>query len=423
MLDHRLRWRLQLGQLTLQQSSANRHMSREIPADQFCLGTHPSMKLQREAGPSPSGSGNAYSTERFGKWFEEISGMFTGERLSVDTAALYQFVELFSAWCSRTDFDPRSIDIWTKIGRYPAFQSPDDVNAEPAAIRSGDVGGIFDDTTDIFSLYDANATRALLMLQAATLNVVEFAGVAIHDPADHHMRAGGYIDIQDGVAFYEEERFDKEFDFESTPKWDLIKQGTIDPLLLHKSTGQIKNIGMATKHAGTMVHYVDRFPGCFDYIMHTLCNPSATKGFCDLIDLAKRENAAGRPLKLDMGGILNGGLYARNNPLDGELAKPRIERVVANYQNASDDAIKQVVGIQKVIDKYSIERRILAAEFAGQALMKQPEIHHRCVVTSTTPHRTGSLIEEIQNVSVPEDCWKELIDTGLFDERCADFLL
>ena len=398
-------------------------MSREITAGQFCLGTHPSMKLQREAVKNPSGTGNAYSTERFGKWFEEISGVFKGDTLSVDTAALYQFVELFSAWCSKSDFDPRSIDIWTKIGRYPAFQAPDDLNAEPSAIRSGDVGGIFDNTTDIFSLYDADATRALLMLQAATLNVTEFAGVAIHDPADQLMRDGGYIDIQGGVAFYEEERFDAEFDFENTPKWDLIGKGTIDPLVLHQSTGQIRNIGMATKHARTMVEYVDRFPGKFNYIMHTLCNPSATKGFCDLIDLAKRENDAGRPLKLDMGGILNGGLYARNNPLDGELDKPRYERVVANYQNASDDAIKQALEIQKVIDKHNIERRILAAEFAGQALLKQPEIHNRCVLTSTTPSRTASLIEEVQNVTVPEDCWKELLGEGLFDERCAAFLI
>ena len=398
-------------------------MSREIPSGQFCLGTHPSMKLQREAVKNPSGVGNAYSTDRFGKWFEEIRGAFTGETLSVDTAALYQFVELFSAYCSRADFDPRKVDIWTKIGRYPAFESPDDLNAEPSAIRSGDVGGIFDNTTDIFSLYEANATRALIMLQAATLNVVEFAGVAIHDPADQLMSDFGYIDVQDGVAFYEEERFDAEFDFEKTPKWDLIKAGTIDPLLLHQSTGQIRNVGMATKHARTMVEYVDRFPGDFNYIMHTLCNPSATTSFCDLIDLAKRENEAGRPLALDMGGILNGGLYARNNPLDGELEKPRVERVVANYQNASDDAIKLVVQIQSVIDKYSIERRILAAEFAGQALMKQPEIHNRCVLTSTTPHRTKSLIEEVQTATVPDDCWKELIDKGLFDERCAEFLL
>lgn len=349
--------------------------------------------------------------------------MFGGERLSIDTAALYQFVELFSAWCSRADFDPRGVDIWTKIGRYPAFQSSDDLNAEPSAIRSGDVGGIFDGTTDIFSLYDANATRALIMAQAAALNVVEFAGVAIHDPADHLMRDGGYIDVQGGVAFYEEERFDAEYDFENTPQWDLIGSGTIEPLKLHQSTGQIKKVGMATKHAPTMVEIINRFPGKFDYIMHTLCNPSATKSFCDLIDLAKRETAAGRNLQLDMGGILNGGLYARNTPLDGELKKPRVERVVANYQNASDDAIRLVVQIQKVIDKYGIERRILAAEFAGQALLKQPDIHHRCVLTSTTPSRTAALIDEVQNITVPQDCWKELIDEGLFDERCADFLL
>ena len=397
-------------------------MSRNIPTDRFCLGTHPSMKLQREASANPSGVGNAYSTERFGKWFDEIRGVF-GDRLSVDTAALYQFVELFSAWCSKTDFDPRGIDIWTKIGRYPAFTSADDLNTEAAAIRSGNVGGIFDGTTDIFSLYDASATRALIMAQAATLNVTEFAGVAIHDPADQLMRDGGFIDQQDGVAFYEEERFDAEYDFENSPKWDLIGKGIIEPLALHQSTGQIRNVGMATKHAPTMVEYVNRFPGKFNYIMHTLCNPSATKSFCDLIDLAKRETAAGRSLKLDMGGILYGGLYARNNPLDGELAKARVERVVANYQNASDDAIKLVCSIQKVIDKYSIERRILAAEFAGQALLKQPEIHQRCVITSTTPSRTASLIEEVQNVSVPEDCWKELIGEGLFDERCGEFLL
>jgi hypothetical protein len=65
-------------------------MSREIPAGQFCLGTHPSMKLQREAVVNPSGNGNAYSTERFGKWFEEIRKVFKGDTLSVDTAALYQ---------------------------------------------------------------------------------------------------------------------------------------------------------------------------------------------------------------------------------------------------------------------------------------------------------------------------------------------
>lgn len=397
-------------------------MSRNIAATRFCLGTHPSMKLQREPSPNPSG-GNAYSTERFGKWFQEIRSVFGEERLSVDTAALYQFVELFSAWSSQNNFDPRSIDIWTKVGRYPAFTAPDDLNAEPAAIRSGDVGGIFDGTTDIFSLYDANATRALIMAQAATLNVIQFAGVAIHDPADQLMRDGGFIDVQDGVAFYEEERFDAEYDFKNTPKWDLIGKGTIEPLALHQSTGQIRNVGMATKHARTMVEYVNRFPGKFNYIMHTLCNPSATGSFCDLIDLAKREAAAGRPLKLDMGGILYGGLYARNNPLDGELDKPRVERVVANYQNASEDAIKLVVKIQKVIDKYSIERRILAAEFAGQALIKQPEIHNRCVVTSTTPSRTASLIEEVRAETVPADCWKELIGEGLFDERCAEFLL
>jgi len=165
-------------------------MSREIPQSQFCLGTHPAMKLQREAVANPSGNGNAYSTDAFGNWFKEMQGVFSMDRLSIDTAAHYQFVELFSAWCSRADFDPRSIDIWSKIGRHPAFTTPDDVNAEPSAIRSGDVGGIFDGTTDIFTLYDANATRALLMAQAATLNVVEFAGIAIHDPADHLDKSG-----------------------------------------------------------------------------------------------------------------------------------------------------------------------------------------------------------------------------------------
>lgn len=398
-------------------------MSREIPASQFCLGTHPSMKLQREAAANPSGIGNAYSTDRFGNWFKEIKAVFGGDRLSVDTAALYQFVELFSAWCSKSDFDPRSVDIWTKIGRYPAFQAPDDLNAEPSAIRSGDVGGIFDGTTDIFSLYDANATRALIMAQCATMNVIELAGVAIHDPADQLMRDGGFIDVQDGVAFYEEERFDAEYDFENTPQWDRIGTGTIEPLQLHKSTGQIRNVGMATKHARTMVEYVNRFPGKFDYIMHTLCNPSATTSFCDLIDLAKRETAGDRPLKLDMGGILNGGLYARNDALDGELEKPRVQRVVANYQNASDDQLKLVIKIQKVIDKHSVTRRVLAAEFAGQALVAYPEICNRCVLTSTTPSRTATLIEEIQAETVSQDCWKQLIDEGLFDERCAEFLL
>jgi hypothetical protein len=381
------------------------------------------MKLQREAGPNPSGNGNSYSTDRFGNWFTEMQSVFGGDRLSVDTAALYQFVELFSAWCSKTDFDPRSIDIWTKIGRYPAFQSSEDLNAEPSAIRSGDVGGIFDGTTDIFSLYDANATRTLIMAQAAAFNVIEFAGVAIHDPADHLMRDGGFIDVQDGVAFYEEERFDAEYDFENTPQWDLIESGTIAPLKLHQSTGQIKNVGMATKHARTMVEIVNRFPGKFDYIMHTLCNPSATTSFCDLLDLAKRETAAGRPLKLDMGGILNGGLYAKNDPLDGELAKPRVQRVVANYQNGSDAQIQQAIDIQVVIDKHSITRRVLAAEFAAQALVTYPEICNRCVLTSTTPSRTASLIEEMQNQTVSNDCWKQLIDEGLFDERCAEFLL
>ena len=398
-------------------------MSRNIAASRFCLGTHPSMKLQREASANPSGNGNSYSTERFGNWFQEIHSIFGGGSISIDTAALYQFVELFSAWCSKTDFDPRSVDIWTKIGRYPAFQSPDDLNAEPSAIRSGDVGGVFDDTTDIFSLYDANSTRALIMAQAAALNVIEFAGVAIHDPADHLMRDSGYIDVQEGVAFYEEERFDAEYDFENTPQWKKIETGTIAPLNLHKSTGQIKNVGLATKHARTMVEFVNRFPGKFDYIMHTLCNPSATKSFCDLIDLSKREAKDGRTLKLDMGGILNGGLYARNDALDGEFEKPRVQRVIANYQNASDAQLKQVIAIQKVIDKHKVTRRVLAAEFAGQALVAYPEICNRCVLTSTTPSRTASLIEEIQAETVPSDCWKQLIDDGLFDARCAEFLL
>ncbi len=381
------------------------------------------MKLQRAAAANPSGVGNSYSTDRFGNWFSEMRTAFGSERLSVDTAALYQFVELFSAWCSRVDFDPRSIDIWTKVGRYPAFQSPDDLNAEPSAIRSGDAGGIFDGTTDIFSLYDANATRALIMAQAAAFNVIEFAGVAIHDPADHLMRDSGFIDVQDGVAFYEEERFDAEYDFESTPQWDLIESGTIAPLKLHQATGQIKNVGLATKHARTMVEFVTRFPGKFDYIMHTLCNPSATTSFCDLIDLAKRETAARRPLKLDMGGILNGGLYAKNDPLDGELAKPRVQRVVANYQNASDAQIQQAIDIQTVIDKHSVTRRVLAAEFAAQALVTYPEICDRCVLTSTTPSRTVGLMEEMQNQTVSKDCWKQLIGDGLFDQRCAEFLL
>ena len=398
-------------------------MSRNISASRFCLGTHPAMKLQREAATNPSGKGNSYSTDRFDTWIREMQSVFGSERLSVDTAALYQFVELFSAWCSKADHDPRSIDIWTKIGRYPAFTSPDDLNAEPTAIRSGDVGGIFDGTTDIFSLYDANATRALVMAQAATLNVIQFAGVAIHDPADFLMRDAGFIDVQDDVAFYEEERFDAEYDFDNTPNWGQIESGTIAPLKLHQSTGQIKNVGMATKHARTMVEFVNRFPGKFDYIMHTLCNPSATSSFCDLIDLAKRETEAGRPLKLDMGGILNGGLYAKNDPLDGELSKPRVQRVVANYQNGSDAQIQQAIDIQKVIDKYSITRRVLAAEFAAQALVKYPEICNRCVLTSTTPSRTAGLIEEMQNQTVSDDCWNELIGEGLFDQRCADFLL
>lgn len=382
------------------------------------------MKLQREASKHPSGNGNAYSTERFANWFNEIKSVFgDSERLSIDTAALYQFVELFSAWCSRTGFDPRSVDLWTKIGRYPIFLSPEDLNAEPTAIRSGDVGGIFDGTTDAFSLYDASSTRALIMAQAAALNVIEFAGVAIHDPADHLMRDGGYIDVQDGVAFYEEERFDAEYDFDKDPQWDRINSGTIEPLKLHQATGQIRNVGLATKHARTVVEFVNRFPGKFDYIMHTLCNPSATNSFCDLIDLAKRETAAGRPLKLDMGGILNGGLYARNDSLDGEFEKPRVQRVVANYQNASDDQLTLVIKIQKVIDKYSVTRRVLAAELAGRALVAYPEICNRCVLTSTTPSRTATLMEEIRNQTVSQDCWKQLIDEGLFDERCAEFLL
>jgi hypothetical protein len=399
-------------------------MSREIPAEKFCLGTHPSMKLQREAKPNPSGVGNTHSTERFGNWFTEMLDVFGSDQLSVDTAALYQFVELFSAWCSKADFDPRQVAIWTKIGRYPAFQSPEDLNAEPAAIRSGDVGGIFDGTTDIFSLYDANATRALIMAQAAALNVIEFEGVAIHDPADHLMRDAGFIDVQAGVAFYEEERFDAEYDFANAPQWDLIESGTIDPLNLHKSTGQIKNVGMATKHAGTMVEFVNRFPGKFDYIMHTLCNPSATRGFCDLIDLAKQERDAGRTLKLDMGGILNGGLYATDRPLDPDLEKPRVERVIANYQNASDAQLKQAIAIQAVIDQHpGVTRRILAAEFAGQALVTYPDICNRCVLTSNTPSKTATLMEEVRNVVVPVDCWKQLIDEGLFDSRCTEFLL
>ncbi len=397
---------------------------RQIAAEKFCLGTHPSMKLQRQARANQKRPGNEYSTERFGKWFDEISNVFPGERLSVDTAALYQFVELFSAWCSREDFDPRTVDIWTKVGRYPAFTAAGDLNAEPDAIRSGDVGGIFDGTTDIFSLYDANATRALVMAQCAALNVVELAGVAIHDPADHLMRDNGYIEELDGLAFYEEERFDAEFDFDKTPKWDLIESGTIDPLNLHKETGQIRNVGLATKHAPTMVEMVKRFPGKFDYIMHTLCNPSATKPFCDLVDLAKSEAAAGRTLKLDMGGILYGGLYATDRALEPDLEKPRSQRIVANYQNASIPALEHAIAIQKVVDKHpGIHRRNLAAEFAGNILETYPDICNRCVLTSNTPSRTKSLIEEVHASLVPQDCWKELIDTGLFDQRCGEFLL
>ncbi len=396
---------------------------RQIPNEKFCLGTHPSMKLQREVAKN-DGGGNQYSTERFGKWFREISQVFPGEKLSVDTAALYQFTELFSAWCSRENFDPRSIDIWTKIGRYPAFQSDSDINAESAAIRSGAEGGIFDNTTDIFSLYDTNATRALIMAQCATLNVVELAGVAIHDPGDHLMRDGGYIKEEDGLAFYEEERFDAEYDFDKTPQWDRIGAGTIEALKLHQSTGQIRNVGLATKHAKTVVEIVKRFPGQFDYIMHTLCNPSATTSFCDLIDLAKAESAAGRNLKLDMGGILYGGLYATDRDLNPEMEKPRSQRVVANYQNASDTQLKLAIGIQNVVDKYpGIHRRNLAAEYAGAALEKYPEICQRCVVTSNTPSRTESLIQEIHSSVVPQDCWKQLIDEGLFDARTAEFLL
>ena len=103
---------------------------------------------------------------------------------------------------------------------------------------------------------------------------------------------------------------------------------------------------------------------------------------------------------------------------------PRSQRVVANYQNASIDQLKHAIAIQKIVDQYpGIHRRNLAAEYAGAALEKYPDICNRCVLTSSTPSRTKSLIEEIHAGIVPTDCWKQLIDEGLFDERCADFLL
>lgn len=401
-------------------------MRRNIPSTQFCLGTHTSMRMQRVASVNPTGHGLQYDVGKFGKWFEEIESVIgtAGSRLSVDTAALYQFVELFSAYCTKTNRDPRKTEIWTKIGRYPAFESDGDVNAEASAIRSGDVGGVFDGTTDLFSLYDPNATRALIMSQAATLNVVEFEGVAIHDPADHLMREAGLIDVQDGSAFYLEEKFDAEYDFQNEPQWEKIETGTIQPLLLHQSTGQIKNVGLATKHARTAVEFVKKFPGTFNYIMHTLCNPSATKGFCDLIDLAKQERESDRSLKLDMGGVLNGGMYAFTGSFEEQLAKPRVDRVVANYQNASDDQIKQAMKIDAIVTKFpGVSRIMLAAEFAGQVLETYPEICNRCVLTSMTPSRTADLIELIYTKQVPPGCWKAMLDANVFDPRCGEFLL
>lgn len=105
--------------------------------------------------------------------------------------------------------------------------------------------------------------------------------------------------------------------------------------------------------------------------------------------------AAGRPPKLDMGGILNGGLYARMRSMANSKSRGLSEW---------SPITRTLRMIRWIIDKHSVIRRVLNTEFAGQALVVYLEICNRCVVNSATPSRTTSLMEEIRSETVPQDC-------------------
>jgi aryl-alcohol dehydrogenase-like predicted oxidoreductase len=330
----------------------------------------------------------------------------------LDAAVLYRAhrpIGLSKRWRALEQSDRR---MYTKFVRTLIPRTARDEEFEPAGVLSGAQPEYAGSTDDFdFSFMGCRHQMEVIRYELG-LTEVPIEGLAIHD-------LGHYV-VHSGERPAETELWQTGYDW-SKFDWDALNNGPVRAFEWHKPE-HVTEAGLAEKYADSVIEPARHCP-IFTYAMTTLCNPLLSTGFMDLIEFAQELQAGGRAFTLDLGGIYSGRLFVTTEDPRIHLATPLDDRPVFNYDAATDRVLNRAAEMYTIAQKHGVTMQQLACAFAGEAKVAYPNVIRRIVLASKGIDRIKETVELLRTVSVPAQCWEELIAAKLVDDRWGSVLV
>ena len=194
------------------------------------------------------------------------------------------------------------------------------------------------------------------------------------------------------------ERIDILFAHDPDQAWDSAARDGLRALAELRSTGEVAAIGIGTNSTVGLVELIE--DGALDILMlagrYTLLDHGA--GFPVL------KAAECRGVAVVIAGVFNSGLLATARPVDGARF---------DYRVADPDTIAKVNRIADVCEAHGVDVPTVALAFAR----RQPAVSS-VVVGMRSADDVDDNVDRFAT-PVPDALWRDLVSTGLIDERCV----
>ena len=180
--------------------------------------------------------------------------------------------------------------------------------------------------------------------------------------------------------------------------WNTAARDGLRALAELRSAGEVAAIGIGTNATEGLVELIDE--GALDVVM--------LAGRYTLLDhvagLPVLEAATRRGVAVVVAGVYNSGLLATTRPAEGARF---------DYRVADADKVARAHRIADVCEAHGVDLPSVAIDFAR----RHPAVAS-VVIGVQSPTEVDENVERF-GVEVPDALWRDLVSSGLIDERCV----
>jgi len=194
------------------------------------------------------------------------------------------------------------------------------------------------------------------------------------------------------------ERIDVLLAHDPDQAWNTAAREGLRALAELRSAGEVAAIGIGTNATEGLVELIDE--GALDVVM--------LAGRYTLLDhvagLPVLEAATRRGVAVVVAGVYNSGLLATTRPAEGARF---------DYRVADADKVARAHRIADVCEAHGVDLPSVAIDFAR----RHPAVAS-VVIGVQSPTEVDENVERF-GVEVPDALWRDLVSSGLIDERCV----